>query len=81
VSIMLTNNGPTTILNKKFWEELICLLPYISNLFEILERNLMKLTLSELTLNSFVTATLASPNTRVPVSSHLPFLIKFSNIK
>jgi hypothetical protein len=34
--------------NKKFWEELICLLSQQSHLFEVLEPNLMKLNLSEL---------------------------------
>jgi hypothetical protein len=39
--------------NKKFWEELICLLSLHSHLFEILKPNLMALNLSELTLTSF----------------------------
>jgi hypothetical protein len=34
--------------NKKFWEELICLLSQQSHLFEVLEPDLMKLNLSEL---------------------------------
>jgi hypothetical protein len=42
-----------TTVNKKFWEELIHLLSYISLLFEVLEPNLMELNLSELSLTSF----------------------------
>jgi hypothetical protein len=42
----------TLLKHKKFWEELIHLFPYIRHLFEVLEPNLMKLNLSELTLIS-----------------------------
>jgi hypothetical protein len=38
----------------KFWEELICLLSYISHLFEVLEPNLMELNLYELTSTLFI---------------------------
>jgi hypothetical protein len=41
-------------MNKKFWEEQIRHFPYTSHLFEVLEPNLMKLNLRELTLISFI---------------------------
>jgi hypothetical protein len=41
------------IIDKKLWEELFCLFPYISYLFKVLEPNLVELDLSELALTSF----------------------------
>jgi hypothetical protein len=38
--------------NKKFWEKLVHILPYASHLFEVLEPNLMEISL-KLTLTSF----------------------------
>jgi hypothetical protein len=47
-----TRQWKVQVNNKQFWEELIRLLSYISNLFEALEPDLMEISLRELTLTS-----------------------------
>jgi hypothetical protein len=52
ILLLLLESG-IIVPNRKFWEELICLLSLQKYLFEVPEPNLMELNLSELTSASF----------------------------
>jgi hypothetical protein len=59
---MKTQTGDAQYINKKFWEELIHLLPYVSHLFEVPEPNFMEFNLSELSIQFNLTELTAVKN-------------------